>query len=70
MKEDILNKIDEKENNNILNQTDNTENSITENNLIKKDSNEDNVLLEKFKQGSVSSEIDYNYTISSTFYEE
>ena len=70
MKENILNEFDEKENNNILNQTDNTENSIIENNLIKKDSNEDNALLEKFKQGSVSSEIDYNYTISSTFYEK
>ena len=68
MKE-VLNEFDEKENNNLLNYTDN---SITENNISKKDSIEDDILLDKFKQGSISSEINYSYslTTSSLFEEE
>ena len=67
MKE-VLNEFDEKENNNLLNYTDS---SISENNITKKDIIDDDNYLEKFKQGSLSSEINYSYSLStSSLFEE
>ena len=66
MKE-VLNEFNENENNKLLNSNE----SLEENSLLKKESIDDDYLIERPKSGSISDYLEnYSYTYSSTFSEE